>query len=131
MNSAAGDTATYLVAQGVGTLGGVSGWSINVSKEPTAPDTAITLYDTSGFAPDPDNGVYHPSLQVRIRGNGYQAVIAKAEAILAELIVPTDVVIGTTNYIGWWQQGSIESLGYDDNDRVIVVINFNITRQEA
>jgi hypothetical protein len=131
MNSAAADTASYLDAQGIGTFAATSGWAIYVSKEPTAPNDTITLYDTVGFNPDPDNGVYNPSMQIRIRGNSYPVIYAKAEAILAELIVPAGVVIGTTNYLGWWQQGSIELIGYDDNDRAIMVLNFNITRQEV
>lgn len=131
MNSAAADTATYLDTQGAGTAGGSTGWTIRVSKEPTSPDDAITVYDTSGFVPDPDNGVYHPSIQVRVRGNGYAAAYAKAEEVRDILITPTSVDIGTTNYVNWWQQGSIEHIGYDDNDRALLVLNFNITRQEA
>ena len=131
MNPPSGDIAAYLAGQGLGTLGGTSSWAINASKEPAGPDNCITVYDSSGFAPDPDNGVYEPSMQLRIRGNSYPIVYAKAEAARDALITPKGFTQGGSAYVGVWQQGSIESLGYDDNDRAVLVLNFNILRQEA
>ncbi len=133
MNSAAVDTASYLASQGAGTFGGLTGWAVYVAKEPTLPDSTITVYDTAGFLPDPDNGVFMPGIQIRIRdsANDYRTAYSKAEEVRDILIYPTDVVLGGTTYIGWFQQGSIEQIGFDDNDRVIVVLNFNIIRQEA
>ncbi len=131
MNAPAFDIAQYLQAQGQGTIAATTGWGIYGSKEPTSPDTTITVYDFSGFAPDPDNSLYAPSVQVRVRGIGYTTVYAKAESVRDTLIEPSDFTINSVKYIGVWQQGSIESLGYDDNDRVILVMNFNIIRQEV
>lgn len=131
MNPSSADIAAYLAGQGLGTSGGTSGWSIRAAKEPASPDNCITVYDTSGFAPDPDNGVYEPSVQVRVRGNSYPIVYAKTEAVRDELITPKGFTQGGTRYVGVWQQGSIESLGHDDNDRAVLVMNFNILRQEA
>lgn len=131
MNSPAHDIAAFLAGQGIGTFAGTADWGIYVSKEPAAPDNCITVYDTPGFEPDPDNGVFYPAVQVRVRGNGYQEVYARSEAARDELIIPKGFTQGGTRYVGVWQQGSIESLGYDDNDRAVLVMNFNIIRQEA
>lgn len=131
MNSTAHDIGQYLAAQGLGTFGGTSGFGIYVSKEPTAPDDVITLYDTSGLVPDPENGVFAPAIQIRVRGNGFQAVYSKAEAVRDELINTTDITQGGTRYLELWQQGSIEQLGYDDNDRLILVMNFQTIRKAA
>lgn len=129
MTSPAADIASYIQTAGEGTIGAASGWSINVSKEPATPDTTITVYDSGGFGSDYDANIYQPTIQVRVRGNGYLAVHAKIEAINELLIAPKGLTVNTTRYVGAWQPGDIESLGYDENDRVILVSNYNLIRE--
>lgn len=128
MNSPASDIMQLLSDNAVGTIGGGSGWSLNVSKEPASPDNTVTLYDTGGFGNDYDANIYQPTIQVRIRGIGYPTVYAKAEEIEQILIAPTSFT-KNSRYVGAWNAGGVESLGYDDNDRAIIVMNFNLMRE--
>lgn len=128
MNSPAVDIAQYLQDNAAGTIGGTSGWSINVSKEPATPDNAVTIYDTGGFGIDYDANIYQPTIQIRIRGNGYLNVHAKAEEIETLLIAPKSFT-KNSRYVGAWQAGGYESLQYDENDRAIIVMNINLMRE--
>lgn len=128
MNSPAADVMQYLSDNTVGTIGGTSGWSLNTSKEPATPDNCVTLYDTGGFGADYDVNLYQPTIQIRIRGVGYQAVYEKANEIEALLIAPTSFT-KNSRYVGAWNPGGFESLGYDDNDRAILVMNINLMRE--
>lgn len=130
MTSPADDLAGHLVAEGEGTLGGSSEWSINVSREPATPDSTITLYDTGGFQPDPDCGLEEPTVQVRVRASGYLAAFAKMEDVKNTLIGPDSLTLGDYKYVGLRGDGDVTSLGYDENDRVILVFNLNMMRDK-
>ena len=129
MTSPAADIANYLETSGAGTIGASSGWSINVSKEPATPDTTITVYDSGGAGDDYDANIRQPSIQIRVRGNGYLATYTKIDAINELLIAPKGFTVGAVRYVGAWQPGGFESLGYDENDRVILVSNYNLIRE--
>jgi len=128
MNSAAADVMSYLSDNAVGTIGATSGWSLNTSKEPATPDSTVTLYDTGGFAADYDVNLYQPTIQIRVRGHNYQTVYAKADEIEALLIGPKSFTKNSF-YVGAWNPGGFESLGYDENDRAIIVMNINLMRE--
>lgn len=128
MNSPAVDIAQYLEDNAVGTIGGSSGWSINVSKEPAAPNDTVTIYDTGGFGIDYDANIYQPTVQVRVRGTSYISVHAKIEEIELLLISPKSFT-KNSRYVGAWQAGGYESLQYDENDRAIIVLNINLMRE--
>lgn len=129
MNSPARDIVDYIVAQSLGTLGAASGWGVYLAKEPTAPNTTITVYDTGGFNPDIETGGYRPTVQVRVRAHDYVTAYAKAAAIQAALLAPKGFTQGGTHYVGVWQEGDITTLGYDENDRILLVANYSIYRE--
>lgn len=132
MNAPSDDIAQYLAAQGVGTFAATSGWAIYFAKEPQAPDSCVTVYDTSGDSPDPDSAFWRPSVQVRIRANDYRDAYAKVEDVVNTLTVNAiSFAQGGTKYVGAFQFGSPQFIGFDDNDRAIVVVNFNLIRQPA
>jgi len=86
MNSPAHDIALYLQSLSFGTLAASSGWAIAVAREPVAPDTTITVYDTGGQGPDTDElDEFLPDIQVRVRAPDYIAAYAKSEGIRAAL----------------------------------------------
>lgn len=116
---------------GVGRFGVAEPWGLFVSKEPAAPDNVITVYDVSGADPFPDGDLEYPALQVRVRSNDYREGYAKARQIRNELIKPTHYELYGVEYVGIWQRGSVEFLMYDDNERAIFVINFNVIRHEG
>jgi len=130
------DIKDLLVTAGVGTfaLGTSTDWSINISQEPpfpTVPHTAITIYDTGGFAPNARFLLEEPTVQVRIRGNpnDYQAAYLKAQAVKDALLGRPGSTLNGNKYVGIWQDSDIISLGNDDNDRPILVANFKIVRE--
>jgi len=134
MRSPAHDTALYLAAQGVGTFGGASAWSINVSREPNKPDRSVTVYDTGGAEADPETVLYTPSIQVRVRAEstGYVDAYNKQEEIRDILIQLQNITYGAssdTRYLGFWLEGDIQSIGRDENDRHILTANYRIERQ--
>lgn len=126
MASAAKVFADLLVTAAVGTLGAETGWSINVSREPASPDTCITLYDAGGFPPNPQWKINYPSVQVRVRGakNGYSDAYDKAEACMNALLGLPSQDIGDTRYVSVAMKGFINAIGYDEDNRPILTINF-------
>lgn len=126
--SAADDIIEYLQAQGEGTIGGSSQWSLHVSREPDKPGATVTIYDTGGSPPDPDNDVYNPRIQVRVRHKDYRTAIAKLKAIRDLLIDPVGgITANGTRYFALFALSDPESIGYDDKDRARVVLNFDIS----
>lgn len=123
------DIADMLVSSGVGVFAAESGWSINVSREPVSPDTAITIYDTGG-GPDVnvDINMRQPTIQVRVRGYDYPEAYAKHEEIRSALCIPTFRDQGDHRYVGVWMQSDILSIGRDDNDRHLLTANYRIER---
>ena len=129
MNSPAHDLALYLETQSVGTFGGSSGWSINVSREPELPDTAITLYDTGGPGPtDDDQDQWESTVQVRVRSRDYAAAFAKHEAIRDLFVLPAPIIGETTRFSGITMTSDILALGRDDNDRHLLTANYQVLR---
>jgi hypothetical protein len=127
------DIKDVLVTASVGTFASTSGWSIRISKEPTSPDSTITVYDTGGFEPSAKWLLDFPTVQVRVRGDklDYVAAYAKIQAVKDALLgLPRQTVNGTV-YVGVWQEGDIFSLGYDDTDRPLLISNFRIAREPA
>lgn len=121
--------ALYLAASGVGTFGGEAGWSINVSREPVKPFTAITLYDTGGDGPDTDELDWlRPTFQVRVRGTDYPDAYAKQEEIRDLLALPQPITVTHLGkeyeFIGVVMQSDILAIGRDDNDRHLLTANY-------
>lgn len=121
------DIADRLVAVGLGTFAATSGWGIYISREPTTPDTVITIYGTGSFGePNPKWRLESRTFQIRVRGaeNAYTAAYAKAEAIKNALLGLGPITLNATNYIGIWMTTNIIFIRYDDNNRPIFSLNF-------
>jgi len=104
-----------------------------VSEMPTAPDLCVAIYDASGDDLAPNFVYERPHVQIRVRG-------AKGQYSEAHLLAQTirDTLNGTTNYeinsaryIGIWSMGDILFLGYDDNHRPLLTMNFRLHRTNA
>jgi hypothetical protein len=117
-----------LVAAGVGVFAAPTGWSIAISREPTSPDSVITIFPTGGFSPNPKWKVDFPSVQIRIRGNrsGYQAAEAKAKEVKNTLLGIFSLDINGDRLVSITMAGDMTLLTYDDNERPIFVINFRL-----
>lgn len=138
MTTPAIELAQYLADNGIGARGGNTQWSIHVSREPTEPDDAITLYDTGGSEPPAINlNLRDHALQVRVRSVDYVEGMAKQNAIFDLLAQPDAVIdgdplernIGAHRYIGVWLTSEITAIGRDDNDRFLITANYELHRQ--
>lgn len=124
----------YLVAQSIGDFGGTDDWSIYISKEPQAPDKVITIFDVGGPAPGHTFDVshkpyYHTSIQLRVRGTGYEETYVKIVAV-AELLKSRGKF--TDSGIRFERvsiAGDYINLPQDDDARYIFVVNLNIERR--
>lgn len=101
-------------------------------KQPDSPDLCVTLYDTGGFAPQPNFRLDRPTVQARIRGgqNQYREAYAVAEDVKEFLRNLSNQTVNGTRYIGFWAMNDIFFAGYDDKSRPEFTINFRMMRTE-
>jgi len=138
MNPASEDIKDILIDSSVGVADGFavsSGWSVYISTIPddaNTPDTCIGIFDTGGADPDNYLGGYidRPSVQVRIRGAkfGYQAAWDKAKEVVDALHRRAGETWNGTRYVQILLRGGILFVGYDDLNRPIISLNFDIMR---
>lgn len=132
MSAPSHELAIYLDAQGVGTLGGTTGWRLQANLEPSTPDQVITLYDTGGSAPRLyDDELRQPTIQVRVRGNNYADAYAKQEEVFDILNAIINQDIEDHFYVGVWMQTDIIQIGPDDNNRPRLTANYSIEREPS
>lgn len=126
MTSPAHDIAQHLAANGFGAIG----QELHISREPVAPDSVTTLYDTGGAEPVlVDENLRQPTIQIRVRGYDYAACYARHEAILEHLAVDqTDFETTDYRYVGCWLTSDIISIGRDDDDRQRLTANYRLER---
>jgi len=132
--SAVEDIKDLLVSDGIGVFGATSGWGIYISKEPSSPDTVITIYPTGSVnEPNPKFKLDFNSFQVRVRGaiEGFQGAMAKAEEVKAALLGRGDVTINNTLYVGVWMVTDILLLRYDETRRPILTMNWRTAREPS
>lgn len=81
MSEIIGDVATYLQAQGIGTVG----TDIFKSYLPDTADAVIAILDTGGVEPDIDLPTKSPTFQIFIRAATYSAGKSKLDSIRSAL----------------------------------------------
>lgn len=109
-------------------------WELYVSREPPSPDTTITCYDTGGISPLSNLAFDWVTVQVRIRGlaNGYEDTFTKAQEIKDAMLAKVDTAVDSGNvYTIFLVVGDIISLGYDEDNRPVLVLNFRLGRRAA
>jgi hypothetical protein len=130
MSSTAFEVAKFLAASGAGTFAGATGWSINVSREPVNPPTAVTVYDTGGEGPDTDEqDLLVHNFQIRVRAPNYANAYAKHEEMRALLIGPDSIVMEGTRYVGVWVASDILAIGRDEGDRHLLTANYRAIKE--
>lgn len=127
MSSTAFHIATYIAAQGLGTLS----TDIFVGGEPKLPDTCITAYDTGGTHANADAGLWDTTFQIRVRSHSYLEGYALTEQIRDLLLNPTSRIIEDWYYTGFWLISDIAKIGRDESDRELFTVNFRCMRQKV
>ena len=127
MSSPAEDIAEILETDALGTRG----TDLFAGQEPERSFLTITVLDTGGFPPNPAWLRDEPTVQCRIRGvaGDYTVAWEKAQAIKDALLGRAPTVVGTTDYVFFIQMGDIIFLGYDDNNRPMIVSNWHLARE--
>jgi hypothetical protein len=132
MNASSVDIKDWLVDNSG--LGLVFATNLFIAREPTKPDNCVTIYDTPGEPAKPDfegdSSIYEDSIQVRIRNTSYITAWDLAEEIRDVLSPVSNTEINETTYLSIFHQNGPFVLEWDDNNRVIVIINFKITRKD-
>ena len=109
-------------------------WEVYVGREPPSPDTVITCYDSSGENPLPNLGWDWLHVQARVRGptNDYLEAFTVAQSIKDHFLGLTDQTTDNGNvYMIFTMVGDIIALGYDENKRPLLVINWRIGRRPS
>jgi|19_taG_2_1085344.scaffolds.fasta_scaffold04549_5 hypothetical protein len=131
MNSPAVDISAILVLS-ASASGLTEGRDLFISRMPSIPDAAVAIIDTGGFEPasSTERNEY-PTVQVMVRGTintGYATAYSTMNTIKGVLHKFNNQTINSTLYQGIWASSDIISLGYDENDRPTLTLNFRIHR---
>lgn len=104
-----------------------------VSEMPSAPDNCVCVYDTGGFEPDSNFTYERPTVQIMVRGakGAYFSAHEQAQEIRDVLTATINHTINGARYIAIWCQSDVLSLGFDNNHRPMLSVNFRMHRTTA
>ena len=133
MGPASEEIKDMLVAESY--LGFTFGGDLFIGREPAEPHDCVTIYDTPSFPPDLtlDSGesYYRSSVQVRVRDRSYVEAMSIARNIMTSLHGRAQETWSGTLYTVIRATGEPALLAWDDNNRAIVIINFNLQRRSV
>ena len=131
MNAPSEDVKDIL--EGITSLALTFATDLFVSEMPAEPDGCVCVYDTGGDDTEANYVYEKPTVQVRVRGakGGYLTAHALAQSIRDTLNGEHDYTINGARYIGIWAVGDVLSVGYDDNHRPLLTVNFRLHRTNA
>lgn len=117
--------AEYCANEGLGILGE----DLFYSFLPEAPDNCISIFDTGGWAKDPDLPRKDPTFQFLFRGDSYdsvQTLIEKVKVLFMPGNIPKKCFYIGSNFIHMVQpmQPTAFGLGRDENGRDKFTWNF-------
>ena len=130
MNSCSEDVKDMIEA--VSALGLAFATDLFIAREPTTPKDCVTIFDTPGAPPDialDKSEYYYPSIQVRVRNTDYTVGWALANDIMIELHGQVQETWNGTLYTVIKATSGPALLGWDENNRAIIVVNFDIQRR--
>ena len=136
MRSVADDIARFLQTGGIGTIGGISDWSIHVNYLPEEPIKAIAIYDTGQEPPrySVDTAVEafeFAYIQIRVKSSSQTLGNTKTQDILDYLDNRGKFTIDDTEYHNIFRvQGPFNGEKTEDGF-FIRYINFRIPRQKT
>lgn len=133
VGSPAFDIATLLIQEGVGKAGvNHDDPSITVGFEREDRRLLMTIFDTGGPESNPAWGRDYPRIQIRTKAKdpyGYDEAYRLQQVTKDVLLGRPRQIINGTLYVGFWQQGDIQSLGMDRDNRPILVANYRLVRE--
>lgn len=120
------DIRDYITSQGAN-----GSWQVNISRSMDSPNQLITIYDNGGTDPNPKWLLDLMDVQIRVRGdrNGYSAAYSRCQTIKDTLLGSVPGTINGTDYIAVYMRGDVNFIQYDENERPIFTMNYQIYRQ--
>ncbi len=129
MNPPSQDIKDFLLESSTG-LSMVFATDLFIAKMPETPDECVCIYDSGGASPMADYEYDYPTVQIRIRGGRfeYQTGWALAKDIRDVLHGKVNDTINSTRYIQIVSSGDIIFIAWDELERPIFSVNFEIHR---
>jgi len=131
MNATSVDIKDMLVADS--DLGLIFADNLHIGREPDSPNQVTTIYDTSQAPPmltlDNETGYYYESCQVRVRSTSYTVGYDLIKDIRDSLHGRAGETWNDTLYTLIRCSNGPSMLTWDDNNRVIFIINLEIQRR--
>lgn len=121
---------SVLQTAAVGTLG----TNLFLSRMPETPDAAVAAYESGAGYPIYTQGTVGAALAVtniqivaRASREDYQSARTKISAVIAALEAVNETTASGVRLLRVEQSGRPIPLGYDDNDRPEIAMNFSVT----
>lgn len=131
MNPASEDIKDMLVAESALAL--TLGTTLHLHREPAKPDNCVTIYDTPSFPPDlsfvQGESYYRSSVQIRARNFDPDVALSQLRDIMDVLHNRAQETWNATLYTVIQATGEPALLAWDENNRAIYIINFNLQRR--
>lgn len=121
------------ILEGTSVLALTFGTDLFISEMPPTPDQCVCVYDTGGYDPEVNYTYERPTIQIRVRGakGDYIAAHALTQSIRDTLNGEHNYTINSARHIGIWTVGDVLFVGYDDNHRPLLTVNFRLHRTNA
>lgn len=131
MNAPSEDIKDMLEAES--SLGLIFAENLYTAMEPTTPNDTVTIFDVPGRAPqltfNKDEAYYYDAVNIRVRGSKYSTAYALAQSIMKSLHGRDHETWNGTLYTVIICTSGPAMLGFDDNRRALVVLNFETQRR--
>ena len=133
MNSPSEDVKDFLEAESIGLTFGLNLFISEIPDGGAVPDLAVGVFDSGGAAPRVDYTEERPTVQVLVRGNrgGYLEAHAMAQTCRDALGGKANETINGARYILVRCLTDVLSVGYDENHRPLLSVNFELIRTVA
>lgn len=131
MNSASEDIKDILEAESA--LGLIYATNLFRGLEPEEPNNCVTIFDTVGAPPDltlDQQNLFHPSIQIRVRNTDYNTGWDLIQLLADTLHGRAQETWNGTLYSVIAISSGPAMLYWDENERVVFIVNFNMTRRE-
>ena len=134
MISAAKDITTILT--GESSLGLTYATDLFFARMPDDPSDCVVAYDNPGSPPQltykkATSDYFYSSVSIQVRNTSYEGAWNQMFAILNYLHAESNITVGTTLYTLIKALNEPQLLHYDDNDRPVMVVNFDIQRRDS
>jgi hypothetical protein len=130
MNPASEDVKDMLVAE---SLSLVFATNLFIAREPETPSIVTTIFDVPGSSPQltlkKGEDYFYDSIQIRVRHTSYLTGYTLAKNIRAALHGRAGETWSSTYYSVIICLNGPFLLEWDDNNRCIFIVNFNIQRR--